>query len=136
MSPKIFKRLGTFHDRVIFDCFCRHKHHTDSTKINRPGHNIHMYWTNFWQPSVHVRQNIFENNLIKVCTSHLYASFDTICVQISQLFAARWIFKHSKEFRNRRHFPSSNLSIFKHTSKSHCASKNLPIWAQLVPKEV
>ena len=28
---------------------------TDSTKINRPGHNIRMYWTNFRQPIAHVR---------------------------------------------------------------------------------
>ena len=36
---------------------------TDSTKINRPGHNIRIYWTNFWQPTVHVDQNIFEKTL-------------------------------------------------------------------------
>ena len=27
---------------------------TDSTKINRPGHNIRMYWTHFRQPTAHV----------------------------------------------------------------------------------
>ena len=31
---------------------------TDSTKINRPGHNIRMYWRNFRQPTAHL-QNIF-----------------------------------------------------------------------------
>ena len=40
-------------------------HITDSTKINRPGYNIRMYWTNFWQPTVHVQQNMFEKTLIK-----------------------------------------------------------------------
>ena len=27
---------------------------TAATKINRPGHNIRMYWTNFRQPTAHV----------------------------------------------------------------------------------
>ena len=35
---------------------------TDSTKINRPEHNIRMYWTNFRQPTAHVQQNIFGKN--------------------------------------------------------------------------
>ena len=30
---------------------------------------------------------------------------------------------------------SSDLSIFKHTSKTHCDSNNWSIWAQKVPKE-
>ena len=57
-----------------------------------------MYWTNFWQPTVNVQQNIFEKTLIKVGSSHLYASFDTFCVQIGQLFVAHWDFKLSEEF--------------------------------------
>ena len=57
---------------------------TDSIKINRPGHNIRMYWPNFWQPTNDVQQNIFEKSLIEVCSTHLYASFDTFCVQIGQ----------------------------------------------------
>ena len=40
--------------------------YTDSTKINRPGHNIRMYWTIFWHPTVHVKQNIFEKTLLEV----------------------------------------------------------------------
>ena len=50
---------------------------TDSTKINRPEHNIRMYWTNFWQPSAHVQQNIFEKTLIEAHSPLLYASFGT-----------------------------------------------------------
>ena len=65
-----------------------------------------MYWTNFQQPSAHVQQNIFGKTLIEVCSLHLYASFGTFCVQIGQLFAPQWVFKHSEEFRNQRHFPS------------------------------
>ena len=79
---------------------------TDSTKINRPGHNIRMYWTNFWQLTIHIQQNIFEKTLIEVGSPHLYASFGTFCVQIGQLFAAQWVLKHLEEFGNRRHFPS------------------------------
>ena len=36
---------------------------------------------------------------------HLYATFGS-CVQIGQLFAAQWVFEHSEEFRNQRHFSS------------------------------
>ena len=71
---------------------------------------IRMYSTNFWQPTVHVLQNVFEKNLIEVGSSHLYASFGTFCVQIGQLFAAQWVFKHSEEFRNRRNFPSKTAN--------------------------
>ena len=66
---------------------------TDSTKINRPGHSIRMYWTNLWQPTVHVQQNVFEKTQIEGCSPHLYASFGTFCVQIGQLFAAQWVFE-------------------------------------------
>ena len=79
---------------------------TDSTKINRPGHNIHMYWTNFWQPTVCVQQNVLEKTLIEVCSPHLYTSFGTFCVQIGQSVVVQWDFKLSKEFRDRGHFPS------------------------------
>ena len=79
---------------------------TDSTKINRPGYNIRMYWTKFWQPTVHVQQNIFEKALIEAGSPHLYASFGTFCAQIGKLFPAQWVLEHSEELRNRRHFPS------------------------------
>ena len=53
---------------------------TDSTKINRPGHNIGV------QPTAHVQQNIFEKTPMKDGSSHLYASFDTFYVKLGQLF--------------------------------------------------
>ena len=81
-----------------------HAYRTDSINLNRQGHNIRMYWTNFWPPTVHIQKNIFENTLIEVCSSYIYASCDTFCVQIGQLFEARWAFKNSEEFRNQRHF--------------------------------
>ena len=40
-----------------------------------------------------VQQNIFEKPLLEVCSSHLYASFGTFCVQIAQLFEAQWVFE-------------------------------------------
>ena len=50
---------------------------------------VRMYWTHFWQQTVHVQQNIFE----KVVSSHIYASFGRFCVQIGQLLEAQWNFK-------------------------------------------
>ena len=32
-------------------------------------------------------------------------------------------------------FENDDLSMFKHFSKTHCASNNLPIWTQKVQKE-
>ena len=58
-----------------------------------------MYWTNFWQPTVHVQQNICEKTLIEVGRAHLYASFGTFCVQIGQLFESQWDFKLSIELK-------------------------------------
>ena len=84
--------------------------YTDSTKINRPEHNIRMYWANFRQPTAHVQQNILGKTIIEFCSLHLYASFGNFCVQIGLLISAQWVFKHSEEFRNRRHFPSNILS--------------------------
>ena len=63
---------------------------TDSAKKTSPGHKIRMYWTNIWQPTVHVQQNIFEKTLIETCSPHLYASFGA---QIGQLFEAQWVFQ-------------------------------------------
>ena len=38
-----------------FACHFTSHWFTDSTKINRPGHNIRMYWTNFRQPTAHAQ---------------------------------------------------------------------------------
>ena len=66
--------------------------YTDSIKINRPGHNIHIYWTNFWRSTIYVQQNIFESTLIEVCSLHPHAFFGTFCAQIGQLFETQWVF--------------------------------------------
>ena len=73
------------HDRNFDD--------TDSIKLNRLGYNTRMYWTNFWQPNVHIQQKFFEKNLIEAYSSHLYASFGIFCAQIGQLFEAQWVFE-------------------------------------------
>ena len=65
--------------------------------MNLP-YSIRMYWTNFWQPTIHVQQNIFEKTLIEVGSSLLYASFGIFWVQIDQLVKAQWDFKLSEEF--------------------------------------
>ena len=44
---------------------------TDSAKIDRPGYNICMYWTNFRQPTAHVQQDIFGKTLTEVCSLDL-----------------------------------------------------------------
>ena len=61
-------------------------------------YSILMYWTNFWQPTIHVQQNICEKTLIKVGSSNLYAPFGTFCVEIVQLLVTQWVFKFSEEF--------------------------------------
>ena len=66
---------------------------TDSIKINRPDHNIRMYWTNFWQQSTHVQQNIYGKTLLEVCSPHLYASFCAFYAKIGQLFQPQWVFE-------------------------------------------
>ena len=52
-----------------------------------------MYCSYFWQPSIHVEQNIFEKTPIEVCSPYLYASFGTFCDQIDQSFEAEWVFE-------------------------------------------
>ena len=42
---------------------------------------------------MYVQQNIFEKTPIKVCSSHLYASFGTFCVQIGHLFEVQRVFE-------------------------------------------
>ena len=71
-------------------------------KSMNPRYNIRMYWTNFCQPTNHVKQNIFEQTLIKDISLSLYASFGTFCFQIGQLFESQWVFQECKS--TNRHF--------------------------------
>ena len=61
---------------------------TDSTKINRPGHNMRIYWTNFRRPTAHVQQSIFEKTPIEVRSPYINASFGTFYAKIGHLFEA------------------------------------------------
>ena len=79
-----------------------------------------MYWTSFWQPTVHVQLNIFEKTVIEVRSSYLYASFGTFYVQMSQLFQAQYDFKLSEESEIDDIFLRKKR--FDHLSKNHCAS--------------
>ena len=69
-----------------------------SQNMNLP-ESMHMYWTDFRQPTVHFQQIIFEITFIEVGSSHLYASFGTFWVQIDQSFEAQENFKLSEEFK-------------------------------------
>ena len=66
--------------------------------MNLLPYSIRMYWTNFWQPTVLLQQNIFEKNHIELGSSQLYASFGIFFVQIVQLLEAQWDFNFSEEF--------------------------------------
>ena len=52
-----------------------------------------MEWTNFWQPTAHVHQNIYDKTLMEAYSPNIYASSGTFCAQIGQLFEAQWVFK-------------------------------------------
>ena len=67
--------------------------YTETRKNMNLPYLIRMHWTNFWHHTVHAPQNIFEKTLIEVGISHIYASFGMFCVQIGQLFEARWVFE-------------------------------------------
>ena len=60
----------------------------------------------FYNPPFMYHKVFLKKTLIDVHSPHLYASCGTFCVQIGQLFATQWVFKHTEEFGNRRHFPS------------------------------
>ena len=65
----------------------------------------------------HVKQDIFlKRTLIDGCSLHLYASFGTFSVKIILGSESLNIKLRSTTFS----FDHSDLSIFKHTSKTHC----------------
>ena len=66
---------------------------TETRKNMNIPYSILMYWTNFWQPTVHAPQNIFEKTLIEDGSSNICASFGTFCIQIGQLLEAQWVFE-------------------------------------------
>ena len=78
----------------------------------------------------------FWNFFMKICSSHLYASFDSFSPKLVNCS------RHSESLNIRKNFEIDDIylrrqlmSIFRHTLKTHCASNNGPILAQKVPKE-
>ena len=59
-----------------------------------------MYWMNFWPSTVYEHQNILEKTLIEVGSSHLHASFGTLCVEIGELFQSLtgWLSTRKEEY--------------------------------------
>ena len=88
VSNPIIKRISIFW-RPIY---------TDSQKHEST--LFHMYVLNEFLTAHHsCTKKDLKKTLISVGSSHLYASFDTFCVQISQLFEAQWDFQLSEEFK-------------------------------------
>ena len=110
--------------------------YTESRKKRNLVYSIHMYWTNFWRPTIHVQQNIFVKTSIEVGSSHLYGSFGPFYVKIRHFLGAQWVFEKclktvkSLFLRKMRSISNSSKSL-----KSHCDSNTWPIWTQNVPKE-
>ena len=67
-------------------------------------YSIALYWQDFRSLNLHSNFVIFTKTLTKSCSSWLQASFDIFWVQIGQVLEAQWVFEHSEESPNRRHF--------------------------------
>ena len=101
--------------------------------MNLP-YSMRLYYTNFWQPTVQVQQNIFEKTLIEVYSSYTYACF--------LAFFASKILNYSRhsEISNFRKISTLKTSSFENSdlafSNTHCASNAwLTVWTQKVVKE-
>ena len=67
----------------------------------------YVYTDRIFDRRLFILKEIFKKKvIIEVCSRSLCASLSTFCVKIGQFFEARRVFKHSEEFRNRRHFAS------------------------------
>ena len=80
-----------------------------------------MYWTNFWQPTVHVQQNIFEKTLNEF-NMLLLAPLAFKLVNHSRYSEILNFRKNSKS--TSFSFENNNFTVFIHFSKIHCASNN------------
>ena len=63
--------------------FLKHQlmNHTVDTKIKHPRYSIRMYWTNFCQPTVRVKQNIFEENQIEHSDPKIAMNFKSLYLE-------------------------------------------------------
>ena len=92
-------------------------------KIKHLMHNIvRLYWTNFWQPTVHAQQNIFEKTPIEICSTLLYASFAPFAsksvIHSRHRESLKYVWK-STNHRHRREM-SSILEFFRIFKDSLC----------------
>ena len=105
-------------------------------KIMNLPYSICMYWTNVWQPTVHVQQNIFEKTL-KMLVVHIFtlllAPFVPKLVNYLRYSETLKFRKNSKS--TSFSFENGDFTVFIHFSKTRCASNNCPIGTQQVPKE-
>ena len=74
-------------------------------KIKHPVHKVRIR-PDFDSPAFMYIKTFLKKTHKKICSLYLYASFDTVCVQIGHLFKAQCVLELSEEFRNRQHFPS------------------------------
>ena len=88
-------------------------------------YSLRMQWANFWRPTVHLKRNIFEQNINNICSPSTNASLGIFCVQICQLLKSHWVFEDS-----RKHW-----FCFKNVKTSHCDSNIWPIGMQMVTNE-
>ena len=112
-----------------------------SQKKRNLAYSIRMCWTNFWPPTVHEQQNIFENTLIWVGSSHLYASFGTFCIQIGQFLEAQWVFEKCLKTVKSLFLKENEVdfeTLWKFKSSNNCqltylnakgAKRSLKMWA-------
>ena len=69
--------------------------HTYSTKINRPGHNIRMYWTNFDSRPFIYNNFLFEKKRLLKLLVH---TFTLLLAPFAPKFAAQWVFETCLKF--------------------------------------
>ena len=67
-------QFSSRNENVVWYCFNFLRFTETRKNMNLP-YFIRMYWTNFWPPTIHAPQNIFEKTFIEVGSSHIYTSF-------------------------------------------------------------
>ena len=89
-------------------------------------HSIRMYWTNFWQMTVHAKQFFFEKTLYEVGSSHLYASFWHLLLSNWSIIRGTVRLWRMLEHRqiNGCEGKCRQFRNYSECLKTHCAAKN------------
>ena len=98
-----------------------------------------IYLTPYWifDSRTFMNNKIFLKKLLHKMVAHIFKL-------LLAAFASKFVnySRHSETLNFRKNskstsfsFENSNFTVFKHFSKTHCASKNWPFWTQKVPKE-